>query len=62
MQTLEDLKNYLIEEAEMKPAKAEAMDSRELVEAYCQWNGLIGFADEIIDVVLIAYHKTRNDR
>lgn len=62
MQTLEDLKNYLIEEAEMKPARVEAMDSRELVEAYCRWNGLIGFADEIIDVVLIAYHKTRNDR
>lgn len=61
MQTLEDLKSYLIEEAEIKPARVEAMDSRELVEAYCQWNGLIGFADEIIDVVLIAYHKTRND-
>ena len=62
MQTLEDLKNYLIKEAEIKPARVEAMDSRELVEAYCQWNGLISFADEIIDVVLIAYHKTRNDR
>lgn len=62
MQTLEDLKNYLIKEAEIKPARVEAMDSRDLVEAYCQWNGLIGFADELIDVVFIAYHKTRNDR
>lgn len=60
MQTLEDLKNYLIEEAEIKPDRVESMDSRELVEAYCQWNGLIGFADELIDVVLIAYN--RNDR
>ena len=45
MQTLEDLKNYLIEEAEMKPARVEAMGSRELVDSYCKWNGLIGFTD-----------------
>ena len=39
MKTLEDLKNYLIEEAEYKPTKVNNMTPEELFEAYLTSNG-----------------------
>ena len=46
--TKEELKKYLIEEAEYKEARVNCMDA-ELFDKYLQWNGIIGFTDDIID-------------
>ncbi len=47
--TKEELKKYLIEEAEYKEARVNCMDAKELFDKYLQWNGIIGFTDDIID-------------
>ena len=47
--TKEDLKNYLIEEAEYKEARVNDMDAYELFDKYLQWNGIIGYTEYIID-------------
>lgn len=47
--TKEELKKYLIEEAEYKEARVNGMDAKELFDKYLQWNGIIGFTDDIID-------------
>ena len=47
--TKEELKKYLIEEAEYKEARVNDMDAYELFDKYLQWNGIIGYTDDIID-------------
>ena len=55
MKTLEDLKNYLIEEAEYKPTKVNNMTPEELFEAYLTWNGIIGYTQDIIEAYKAAF-------
>jgi len=55
MKTPQDLKNYLIEEAEYKPTKVNNMTSEELFEAYLTWNGIIGYTQDIIEAYQAAF-------
>lgn len=49
MKTLEDLKNYLIEEADYELTQLNNMTREELFEAYLTWNGIIGYTQDIIE-------------
>lgn len=53
---LPELKRYLVREAEMDKEDVECMTPFELVKAYLHWNGIIGYTDDILDVVEAAYH------
>ena len=55
MKTLEDLKNYLIEEAEYKPTKLNNMKSEELFDAYLTWKGIIGYTQDIMEAYEAAF-------
>ena len=51
----EDLKLYLIEDAEYTEAEVNCMTAAELVDAYLAWNGIINYTDDILQVVKAAY-------
>lgn len=52
MKTLEDLKNYLIEEADYELIQVNNMTREELFEAYLTWNGIIGYTQDIYHIGL----------
>lgn len=49
--TKEQLKCYLTEEAEYTQQEVDNMDDYQLLDAYLTWNGIIGYTEDIIDVV-----------
>ena len=51
----EDLKLYLVEEAEYTEDDVNCMTAAELVDAYLRWNGIINWTDDILQVVKAAY-------
>jgi len=51
----EDLKLYLVEEAEYTEDDVNCMTAAELVDAYLGWNGIINWTDDILQVVKAAY-------
>ena len=51
----EDLKLYLVEEAEYTDDEVNCMTAAELVDAYLGWNGIINWTDDILQVVKAAY-------
>lgn len=53
--TLEELKTYLIEEAEYNEEEVENMTAYELVDAYFTYEGVIGFTYDLLSVVEAAY-------
>ena len=53
--TQEELKNYLIEEAEYTEHEVEEMSSYELLNAYLEWNGMLGWTADVISAVQGAY-------
>lgn len=53
--TIEDLKNYLVEEAEYSIEDVENMCAYDLIDSYLCWNGIINYTDDIIRVVFAAY-------
>lgn len=55
--TKQDLKNYLIEEAEYSQAQVDAMDAQDMIDAYLIYEGLIGWTSTIIDVIEAATGK-----
>lgn len=55
MKTLEDLKNYLIEEADYELIQVNNMTREELFEAYLTWNGIIGYTQDIIEAYQAAF-------
>ena len=59
MKTLQDLKNYLIEEADYKPIQVNNMAREELFEAYLTWNGIIGYTQDIIEAYKAAFLTSR---
>ena len=59
MKTLEDLKNYLIEEADYNPTKVNHMTREELFEAYLTWNGIVGYTQDIIEAYKAAFLSPR---
>lgn len=54
--TQDDLRDYLVTEAEYDVEEAENLNSYELVQAWLEWNGIIGFTSDILDVVAAAYN------
>lgn len=59
MKTLEDLKNYLIEEADYELTQLNNMTREELFEAYLTWNGIIGYTQDIMDAFEAAFLSPR---
>ena len=55
--TKEDLKDYLIEEAEYSEEDVNNMDAEELVNAWLTWNGIIGYTSDVLKVVAAAYEN-----
>lgn len=51
----EELKRYLIEEAEYTEARVNNMDAEELFDKYLQWNGICGFTADIIGAFRAAF-------
>ena len=51
----EELKSYLVEEAEYDEKKVESMTEYDLIDAWLTWEGIIGFTEEIADTVLHVY-------
>lgn len=47
----EYLKDYLVYEAEYSEIRVNKMSDYELLDAWLRYNGIIGFTDDIIDVV-----------
>ena len=47
--TKEELKSYLVIEAEYAEARVNDMDAKELFDKYLQWYGIFGYTDDIID-------------
>ena len=59
MKTLEDLKKYLIEEADYEPIQVNNMTREELFEAYLTWNGIIGYTQDIMEAYKAAFLSPR---
>lgn len=55
MKTLEDLKNYLIEEADYNLTQLNNMTREELFDAYLTWNGIIGYTRDIMEAYEAAF-------
>lgn len=51
----EQLKRYLIEEAEHKEARVNEMDAYELFDRYLKWNGICGYTSDIIEAFKAAF-------
>lgn len=49
--TRQDLKNYLIEEAEYREAHVNDMNDTELLNSWLVYNGICGYTDDILDIV-----------
>lgn len=59
MKTLEDLKNYLIEEADYDITQLNNMTREELFDAYLTWNGIIGYTQDIMEAYKAAFLSPR---
>lgn len=59
MKTLEDLKNYLIEEADYELTQLDNMTREELFDAYLTWNGIIGYTEDIMEAYKAAFLSPR---
>lgn len=55
MKTLEDLKNYLIEEADYEELQVNNMTREKLFDAYLTWNGIIGYTPDIMEAYKAAF-------
>ena len=55
MMDIEDLKDYLVEEAEYSREEVEGITPFELVHHWLQWNGILGYTSDILEVVQAAY-------
>lgn len=53
--TKEELKDYLVEEAEYLRYVVDNMSNYSLLDAYLQYNGIVGYTDDILDCVQAIY-------
>lgn len=49
--TTDELKSYLIDEAEYEAESVEAMTKSELLDAYLQYEGICGYTGDIMDTI-----------
>ena len=47
----EDVKDYLVYEAEYSERRVNKMSDYELLDAWLRYNGIIGFTDDIVNIV-----------
>lgn len=59
MKTLEDLKNYLIEEAHYELFQVNDMTREDLFDAYLIWNGILGHTQDIKEAYQAAFLSPR---
>ena len=59
--TKDELKDYLVEEAEHSQKEVDNMSDFELIDAYLIWQGIYGFTEDIIDVVRHVYGDMSDD-
>lgn len=57
--TTKDLDDYLQEEAEYSSEQVKLMTPFDKVNAYLQWNGIIGYTPEILAVTFAAYNISK---
>ncbi len=57
----DELKQYLIDEAEYTESEVNEMDSTELLDSWLQHNGIIGYTDDIKDVIEAAFGVSLED-
>lgn len=58
MKTIKDLDKYLVEECEYRPQRVANMSAYDKVDAWLKWEGIIGYTDEILRIIGIAYNKS----
>lgn len=49
--TKADLKRYLVEEAEYSQTKVDQMDAWDMIDAWLEYNGIIGYTHELLMVI-----------
>lgn len=59
--TTDELKSYLVDEAEYEAESVESMTKSELIDAYLQYEGIIGYTSDILDIVENLYNVTLKD-
>lgn len=57
----DELKQYLIDEAEYTESEVNEMDSTELLDSWLQYNDIIGYTDDIKDVIEAAFDVDLED-
>lgn len=57
----DELKQYLIDEAECTESEVNEMDSTELLDSWLRYNGIIGYTDDIKDVIEAAFGVSLED-
>lgn len=57
----DELKQYLIDEAEYTESEVNEMDSTELLDSWLQYNDIIGYTDDIKDVIEAAFGVSLED-
>lgn len=51
----QELKNYLVDEAEYSIEEVNEMSDFELVDNWLAWQGIVDWTEDIIDVIKAAY-------
>lgn len=59
--TKDELKDYLVDEAEYSREVVDGMSNFELVDSWLKWEGIIGFTEDIIDVVRHVFGDMSDD-
>ena len=49
--TTDELKSYLVDEAEYQAESVESMTKSELLDAYLQYEGICGYTGDIMDTI-----------
>ena len=58
--TKQDLIDFLVYEAEYDKESVEKMNSKELMDAWLSWEGILGYTNQIIELYQAA-HETDSD-
>lgn len=48
--TKQELIDYLVDEAEIRPSRVERMNEYELFDAWLRYQGIVGYTSDIIEV------------
>lgn len=57
----EELKDYLITEAEYSEEEVNDMSNAELIDSWLKYQGIIGYTSDILDTIEMVYNVTLRD-